>query len=114
MRIAWKLAAVVGDLHIPMENTVLANRSHLVSNRFFFSNQLANLDPSFSPNSALDISQAASPSVDIVSVEYADTAFWCALTYYEMNQRVGDIFYASKQSLVIDGGVSQITFACIP
>lgn len=40
---------------------------------------------------------------DFTPVDYQEPAFWCSIAYYELNSRVGEIFYARNSNIVIDG-----------
>lgn len=40
---------------------------------------------------------------DYQSVNYTEPAYWCSVTYYELKNRVGEIFNATKNAITIDG-----------
>jgi len=47
--------------------------------------------------------QIASDLLDAQPVAYTEPPYWCSISYYEMNQRVGELFHATQPSLTVDG-----------
>lgn len=53
-------------------------------------------------NDNMNISRLT-PPVDSAPVMYHEPAFWCSISYYELNTRVGETFHASQPSITVDG-----------
>ena len=52
----------------------------------------------------LDMSHLSpTQSMDAQPVMYHEPAFWCSISYYELNLRVGETFHASQPSITVDG-----------
>nr|ABC88374.1 Smad1/5 [Nematostella vectensis] len=58
------------------------------------------VDPVNSPPS---ISQSAEAMSHVTAVNYQEPLSWCSIAYYELNNRVGELFHAKSTSLIVDG-----------
>ncbi|KOC68091.1 Mothers against decapentaplegic like protein 3 [Habropoda laboriosa] len=54
-------------------------------------------------NDNMSLSRLSPSPVDAQPVMYCEPAFWCSISYYELNTRVGETFHASQPSITVDG-----------
>lgn len=52
---------------------------------------------------SMDTGQVSSRSVQQFNTISIEPEFWCSISYWELNKRVGDIFQASQPSIYVDG-----------
>ena len=45
----------------------------------------------------------ACSAAEVQPVIYQEPEHWCSITYYELRQRVGEVFKATESSLLVDG-----------
>uniref|UniRef100_A0A182QV65 Mothers against decapentaplegic homolog n=1 Tax=Anopheles farauti TaxID=69004 RepID=A0A182QV65_9DIPT len=60
-------------------------------------------DPLDQNDNMTDSSRLSPAAMDAQPVMYHEPTFWCSISYYELNLRVGETFHASQPSITVDG-----------
>lgn len=106
-------ASLLGDLNIHCEVTAPENISIPPQSRGSVCTSTSMDSPTSPPgymsedgDNADQLSLSPSPAIasgDTQPVMYCEPVFWCSISYYELNTRVGETFHASQPSISVDG-----------
>ncbi|MBZ3886104.1 Mothers against decapentaplegic-like protein 1 [Sciurus carolinensis] len=94
--------------HIPLNATFPESFQQPTSHPFLHSSNTSYPDSPGSSSSTYHSPASSDPGSlyqmpDVQAVAYEEPKHWCSIVYYELNSYVGEAFYASSTSVLVDG-----------